>query len=464
MVEFQAQSGTHTLVDNEDWNSLLDHGLEKTASYIIRKNGSYYEAIQGGTNTGAGTIAFGGSGNAGSIDGTKATSVEQACVDAIETAGAGSLLKKAAVYSATDEIELPNAIPIRIMGEVSASKYGLTKGTIMQAANAIDSFYVGAGAGGANRCLATFENLYLDGNGGNATVGLELVNTGGQDRSKFLTNVEIDDCITGFYLKDTVGGSIDTLYCHDCTTGALFDGATASSVTGLSINALCTEGNDYGTVLRGSVQGNSFYNLISEGNLYNELRLESIQGGAVAENVFYNAWFEKTSVEGTYKGIYLTTYGVLTSGTTVRGTIFDCCKWENAADLYIDAARETVVRDHIPENITIIDSAGDKYVGPNYITGAKDEFATYTYTDASTKMIVDVNGLGYTRGADTTAGGPPPWIEITHGLWKAPVWCQVSFGADWTFDGWWWVNTSATKTRIYITNDAYSVNYRLGTF
>jgi hypothetical protein len=53
MTEFTSyNAGSHPLVKvNDDWNSLLDHGLEKTASYIIRKNGVYYEAIQGGGAT-----------------------------------------------------------------------------------------------------------------------------------------------------------------------------------------------------------------------------------------------------------------------------------------------------------------------------------------------------------------------------------------------------------------------------
>jgi len=64
-----------------DWNSLCDHGLEKTADYIIRVNGIYYEAIKGGTSTGAGTIAYGGENNAGTVDGTNAYAVAQATLD-----------------------------------------------------------------------------------------------------------------------------------------------------------------------------------------------------------------------------------------------------------------------------------------------------------------------------------------------------------------------------------------------
>lgn len=51
MTEFQSWHGaTHPIVKlADDWNSLLDHGLVKAASYIIRKNGTLTEAINGDT-------------------------------------------------------------------------------------------------------------------------------------------------------------------------------------------------------------------------------------------------------------------------------------------------------------------------------------------------------------------------------------------------------------------------------
>lgn len=57
-----------------EWNALLDHGLVKPASYIIRKNGSYYEAING---------------NTGKIDysGTDASQVIQSAINALTNGG-----------------------------------------------------------------------------------------------------------------------------------------------------------------------------------------------------------------------------------------------------------------------------------------------------------------------------------------------------------------------------------------
>jgi len=80
MSEFQKWTSQHrTIRASRDWNALLDHGLEKPASYIIRKNGSYYEAINGST----GKIDYGGANNAGGVSGTDAATVIQSALNAL---------------------------------------------------------------------------------------------------------------------------------------------------------------------------------------------------------------------------------------------------------------------------------------------------------------------------------------------------------------------------------------------
>jgi hypothetical protein len=86
MTDFQEIGTTHLLANDNDWNPLLRHGLEKTASYIIRKNGSYYESIKGGTATGAGTIAYGGVDGAGATSGATLKAVLQATINVIRGA------------------------------------------------------------------------------------------------------------------------------------------------------------------------------------------------------------------------------------------------------------------------------------------------------------------------------------------------------------------------------------------
>jgi parallel beta-helix repeat protein len=78
MADFLAFNATsHPIVRLEDdWNNLLDHGLEKTPAFICRVSGSYYEAVNGTT----GLISYGGSGNIGSTDGTDPQAVIQAAL------------------------------------------------------------------------------------------------------------------------------------------------------------------------------------------------------------------------------------------------------------------------------------------------------------------------------------------------------------------------------------------------
>jgi parallel beta-helix repeat protein len=83
MTDFQAFNATsYQIIRLEaDYNNILDHAFEKTAKLIVRVNGSYYEAIQGGTSSGAGTIRYGGADNAGSVDGTSFHDVIEAAIN-----------------------------------------------------------------------------------------------------------------------------------------------------------------------------------------------------------------------------------------------------------------------------------------------------------------------------------------------------------------------------------------------
>jgi len=88
LSDFEAYSVNH-IVSGDDWNYLLDHGLEKPVTYIIRKNGNYYEAIDGSS----GKIVYGGSKNRGGVDGSSKTAVFNACKAALGT-GQGTILDK----------------------------------------------------------------------------------------------------------------------------------------------------------------------------------------------------------------------------------------------------------------------------------------------------------------------------------------------------------------------------------
>jgi hypothetical protein len=64
--------------------------MDRGFNCIIRKNGSYYEAIKTATATNAGAVVYGGSNNEGSVDGTDALDVIQAAITNI----GGSILIK----------------------------------------------------------------------------------------------------------------------------------------------------------------------------------------------------------------------------------------------------------------------------------------------------------------------------------------------------------------------------------
>jgi hypothetical protein len=135
-------SVTHPIVKlDADWNRKLEQD-ERGCSYIIRKNGSYYEAIKGGTSTGAGTIVYGGALNAGSTSGSNASAVINAAIQA-----EGGIFIKKAAYSITATI-LYNK-PVNIDAEI---------GTVFTAAFDGNIFTVATGAQGR------VKDLEVDGN------------------------------------------------------------------------------------------------------------------------------------------------------------------------------------------------------------------------------------------------------------------------------------------------------------
>jgi hypothetical protein len=155
-------AGTNPIVTVAQYNALLDHGLEKPVSFIIRKNGIYYEAIQGGGATGTGTIVFGGSGNAGGIIGTNATSVLKACIATL-TLG-GKIFFKNATYTfpiGTPTFEVVDVTPnIEIEGESKAGTVFQLSGTVLAP---LGFYFMEMGAN------TSLRNLTIDANGDNLT-------------------------------------------------------------------------------------------------------------------------------------------------------------------------------------------------------------------------------------------------------------------------------------------------------
>jgi len=153
---------THPIVKLEDdHNNWLDHAFEKAASYIVRVNGVYYEAIKGGTSSGAGTIVYGGLDNIGGVDGTDASAVLQAIVTAM--VGGGVLFIKAGEYNLTIGILIaPNTTGLNIIGEKS------TKLIYPDDTDELHVFYTATSGTGTYNHI-TISNLEFDGNSSGVT-------------------------------------------------------------------------------------------------------------------------------------------------------------------------------------------------------------------------------------------------------------------------------------------------------
>jgi len=184
MVEFTAYHAvTHPLVKViDDWNSLLDHGLEKAASYVIRKNGATYEAINGST----GKISF---------SGANAATVINSCITALSASG-GTIFIKNGQYDITASINLTGAKSITLTGETRALEIA-GWGTRLNAANGLNSPVITSNNGAEIDASLLIKDLIISGN----SVG---------------QGVNAD----GIYFKNTFYSTIENVYVYD----AKFDG------------------------------------------------------------------------------------------------------------------------------------------------------------------------------------------------------------------------------------------------
>jgi hypothetical protein len=103
MVEFDGTKTTGSQLTAAEYNAIVDHAFEKPYSFLVRINGIYYEAIHGGGANQAGKIAYGGSGNVGGVDGTDASAVIQAAINA-----GGRTFIKDATYDLTASLNPPD--------------------------------------------------------------------------------------------------------------------------------------------------------------------------------------------------------------------------------------------------------------------------------------------------------------------------------------------------------------------
>jgi hypothetical protein len=130
MSEFtQYNSVTHPkILALGDWNSLLGHGLAKSCSYIIRKNGSYYEALNGDT----GKIDYGGSANAGLVSGSDCSAVIQAVINEIYATG-GLIEFGIGTFTCNTQLSIPDGTySLKFKGAIGWTASATPYGTILK--------------------------------------------------------------------------------------------------------------------------------------------------------------------------------------------------------------------------------------------------------------------------------------------------------------------------------------------
>jgi parallel beta-helix repeat protein len=169
MTDFLAYNATsHSIIRLvDDYNNILDHAFEKTAKFIIRKNGSYYEAIQGGTSSAAGTITYGGSASAGGADGTSFHDVIEA---AINNGSGGRVHLRNGDYALTDTIDVGQSSTWisgegndTVITQATADKHGIsftTKNTCRL--SSLQLYGTGADTGSGVYATTSCANLMVD--------------------------------------------------------------------------------------------------------------------------------------------------------------------------------------------------------------------------------------------------------------------------------------------------------------
>jgi hypothetical protein len=184
MVQFLPwNSSTNPIINLTEWNQQLASGHEKLASYIIRKNSSYYESIKSFSASLSGNVIHGGEDDAGGIDGTDAGQVINAAITAISNTGVGGkLFIKNGQYDCGTAITGANAVDIE--GESMGPWEDFDKGVVLYyTGGVVDAFvdYI-------NCRSFNFSNFKVwggadpgtPGTDGNAVAGIRLGGTGAE--------------------------------------------------------------------------------------------------------------------------------------------------------------------------------------------------------------------------------------------------------------------------------------------
>jgi len=475
-------------------NAILAEAFEGSASFIIRQNGSYYEAIKKYGPSGAGTITYGGSTDEGGIDGTDASAVIQAVKDVLGTTGADADIYFKGDFIVDTALDLTDTDGLRCVG--LGNKDSATKLTF-------NLETVGLDLVGANRL--SFHNLWFQVGSGytpNALVLLARQTDSTTAGRHIFTNCGfIGECDSALIYN--YGSEINTW--RDCYFNAVnkvmtisknnVDSLTSAYAT-IDTGAQSTSVNKIvdSMIVRTGGSGPAFLLLdcvhtVFDNTFFGGTNLPAIQGGDATYGGPLGLYIRECRCE-TYP--LLTTVANKTwadlkirdvGWTTAAGTMIDLnkagCLVEGAI---IEGLQPTYNVDFPLEFHDLRDSRidltqGFKNVGSDLSLVVGGDFTdskvvAYANGDVSvtgtiTDVSIDIYGGGGTKnsGSDTIANGTTSKV-VAHGLLVTPSAEHFSIigKENPTNDvGTIWVDTiGATNFTVNVENDPGASNWDFG--
>ena len=327
MTDFGAfHSITHSIVTLNDDVQLKHHGIEKPVDYITRKNGVYYETIQGGGASGAGTIVFGGVDNEGTVSGLDVIAQLEAAQSALALTG-GHMHIKNGDYTCTQTWTIPGGIII-------TSDWALLNWT----GAALDDYVIKVAGTGPSRLSPAspvgtmFRNLVLVGDVHSKGIQIQEEHwTHIMDNVKIYGHTHAD--ARGLRLEGCIGNSFTNVW-HDSNTVGLELRCNDAEDMGCNANSFRTchyqNSDESGVILTSHSATPGVAGTLCEQNILEHCIMENngdfgYKDGAGLHSRLTNCWFENNDVNagglGVGGDVYLTVEGSYGNSHT---SIKDC--------------------------------------------------------------------------------------------------------------------------------------------
>jgi len=288
-----------------DWNDLVaavgasgTGNIVNTVKYIIYKSGSDHCARNGDT----GVVDYGGSGDAGGVDGADAAAVIQAVVDAINSAGGGTAVAKSALYEVSSRINMKTNATLVLMSGVTIKYTGaaLANYGVIDFNNIQNAHLIGLDSTSAiiDADSLIYHNIRSYGSSLCTVANLELKNA---DHSSLMlrdstSDLDFRNLYIHSYALDQAARGIQLYGCSNSRfQNILIDGANcgATAKDGISVGggAEAGAGNSFSNVLTNVIVKNA-----RENGVY-------IHGGVYSGyNRFINLVCDTCGLGGNYSG------------------------------------------------------------------------------------------------------------------------------------------------------------------